>query len=217
MLRKILLACGVLSSVVYVGVDVLAELFHGQYHSFTSQAVSELMARGAPTERLVDPIYLLLYGPLLIAFGVGLWLSAGASRLMRIAAVLVIASAGVGFLGPTVFEMNVRGSGADPRADVLHIALTGLLSLLIMAFIGLGGFARGRWFRLYSLATIATMLVFGALTSLASRPMASGGPTPWMGLLERMTLGPYLLWVAVTAVLLIRSAAGPSPAREVVA
>ena len=213
MLRKLLLVCGVLSSVVYVGIDVVAELFHARYHSFTSQAVSEMMARGAPTEALVDRLYLLLYGPLLIAFGVGLWLSAGAGRLLRIAGGLVIASGTLGLLGPTLFEMNMRGSGADPRADVLHIALTALLSLVIMAFIGIGGFARGRWFRRYSLATIAAMLLFGALTSVASLPMATGGPTPWLGLLERITLGCYLLWVAVMAVSLIR-APGSAPARE---
>jgi hypothetical protein len=205
MLRRSLLVCGVLSSVVYVAVDVLAEIFHGEYHSFTSQAVSELMAKGAPTERLVDPIYLFLYGPLLIAFGAGIWLSPGPKRVMHATGGLVIASALIGFSGPTLFEMNVRGSGGDPRADVLHMVVTGVISLVILVFIGIGAFAAGRRFRNYSFATIAVMLVFGVLTGFASRPLASGGPTPWLGIAERILLGAYLLWVAVLATRLIRA------------
>jgi Protein of unknown function (DUF998) len=205
MTRRLLLVCGVLSSIVYIGVDVLAEVFHGGYHSFTSQAVSELMATGAPTERLVDPIYLLLYGPLLIAFGVGVWMSPGPKRLMHVTGGLVIASALLGFSGPTLFEMDVRGSAGDPRADVLHIAVTAALSLIILLFIGFGAFVRGRGFRSYSFATIAVMLVFGALTGLASRPMTLGQPTPWLGVVERIVLGAYLLWVAVLAILLGRA------------
>jgi hypothetical protein len=205
MTRKLLLGCGVLSSMVYVGVDVLAEVFHREYHSFTSQAVSEMMASGAPTERLVDPIYLLLYGPLLTAFGVGVWMSEGPKRLMHVTGGLVIASALIGFSGPTLFEMNMRGSGGSPRADVLHIAITALLSLSILLFIGFGAFVRGRRFKIYSFATIAVMLVFGVLTGFASRPLALGEPTPWLGVAERILLGAYLVWVAVLAIGLVRA------------
>lgn len=209
MTRRVLLACGVLSSIVYLAADVLAEIFHGGYHNFTAQAISEMMASGAPTERLVDPIYLFLYGPLLMAFGVGVWMSPGPTRLMRLTGALVIASGLLGLSGPTLFEMNLRGSGGDPRADVLHIALTGLLSLVIMSFIATGAFVRGRRFRVYSFVTIAVMLVFGALTGLASQPMAVGQPTPWLGVLERITIGASLLWVALLAIALIRL---PQPA-----
>jgi hypothetical protein len=205
MFRRFLLLCGALSSIVYVAIDVLAAIFHGDYHSFTSQAISELMASGAPTERLVDPIFLFVYGPLLIAFGVGVWRSPGPRRLMHVTGGLMIGSAVLGFTGPTLFEMNVRQSGGDPRADLLHIAVTGALSLIILLFIGSGAFIRGRWFRIYSFATIAIMLVFGALTGLASRPMATGGPTPWMGVYERTLLGAYLLWVAVLGLSLLRA------------
>jgi hypothetical protein len=205
MTRKLLLFCGVLSSIVYVGVDLLAEVFYGAYHSFTSQAISELMATGAPTERFVDPIYLFLYGPLVIAFGVGVWMSPGPKRSMQLTGGLIIASGIIGLSGPTLFEMNVRGSGGDPRADVLHIALTMMLSVIIMLFIGFGASVRGRRFRIYSYATLAVMLVLGPLTGLASRPMTVGEPTPWLGIAERILIGAYLLWVAVLAMSLIRA------------
>jgi hypothetical protein len=203
MLRKILLICGVLSSLVYVAADVLSALFYGGYHSFTSRVISELMAEGAPTERLVDPLFF-LYGALLVAFGVGVWMSPGPKRRLHLTAGLIIASAAVGFLGPTLFEMNVRGSGGDPRADVLHIALTAVLSMIILLFIASGAFVLGRGFRIYSFVTIAVMLVFGALTGIASRGVGTGEPTPWLGALERVNIGACLLWVAVLAVSLLR-------------
>src|SRR5580765_364664 len=70
MLKRILLACGVLSSLLYVGIDALAALRYPEYHSYASQAISELGAVGAPTKELVDPLFI-IYGVLLIAFGVG--------------------------------------------------------------------------------------------------------------------------------------------------
>ena len=43
MLQRFLLACGVASSVLYVGTDIAAAIRY-QGYSYTSQAVSELMA-----------------------------------------------------------------------------------------------------------------------------------------------------------------------------
>ena len=78
MLRKALLVCGVLSSLLYIGADVVAATLHGDYHSFTSQAISELTAVGAPTKPLVDPLFI-IYDVLLMAFGVAVWRSPGGS------------------------------------------------------------------------------------------------------------------------------------------
>ena len=83
MLRKTLLACGILSSLLYVGIDVLAAMRYGDYHNYTSRAISELYAIGAPTKQLVDPLFI-MYGVLLMAFGVGVRTSPGPkpSRLL---------------------------------------------------------------------------------------------------------------------------------------
>jgi hypothetical protein len=65
-LRKILLACGILSSLLYVGIDVL-----------------------------VDPLFI-AYDVLLIAFGVGVWTFPGRTRALHLVAGLLIAIAAVG-------------------------------------------------------------------------------------------------------------------------
>jgi len=206
MTRKILLLCGVLASIAYVATDLLSAIFFGRYHNFTSQAISELMAIRAPSERLADVINVLVFGPLMIAFGVGVWMSPGRPRLMRATAGLIVASALLGLTIPTLFEMNVRGSGGDPRADLLHILVTLALWLVMSTFMGTAAFVRGPLFRWYSFASIAVMLLFGALTGIVGWPMLRGQPTPWMGLLERISIGAHLLWVVVFAVALARAA-----------
>src|SRR5687767_1844095 len=133
--RKILIACGIAASALYIAIDFLAAIRHPSYHSFSSQMISELMATGAPTERLVDPLFL-TYGVLMLAFAAGLWLS-DARRRSRVTAAILFGYAAIGFLGPTVFEMGMRGSGAA-RADRLHIALTMVLVLLILSAVWTG-------------------------------------------------------------------------------
>ncbi|HEY6910386.1 MAG TPA: DUF998 domain-containing protein [Myxococcales bacterium] len=202
MLRKILLVCGLLSSLLYVSIDLLAAIRYGDYHRFASQAISELMARGAPTERLVDPLFL-LYGVLVMAFAAGVWMSSDRSRV-HLTAGLLFAYAALGFLGPTLFEMNMRGTG-DSRADLLHIVLTSLLGLLALAAVWVGASTWQRSFRLYSLATLLVLVVFAVLTALASRGLSTGRPTPWLGIAERIEIGAFLLWVMVLADSLLRA------------
>jgi hypothetical protein len=69
MTRKVLLVCGILSSLLDVTILVLAPMLWEHYSS-TSQTVSELFAIGAPSRPLVVPL-LLTYDVLVIAFGLG--------------------------------------------------------------------------------------------------------------------------------------------------
>jgi hypothetical protein len=53
-----------------------------------------------------------------------------------------------------------------------------------------------------SVLTIATALVFGMLSGQVDR-LEAGDPTPYMGLLERIGIGAWLLWLAVAAIVLL--------------
>ena len=101
-LKRILLVCGVLSSLLYVGIDALAALRYGDYHSYISQAISELGAIGAPTRQLVHPLFI-AYGVLLIAFGVGVWTSAGRTRALRVIGAVLVGIAVVGLVTPPMY------------------------------------------------------------------------------------------------------------------
>ena len=201
-LRQLLLACGILSSLLYVATDAVGGMRYDGY-SFTSQAVSELMAVGAPSEAFVDPLFI-AYGVLALAFGVGvLREGAGRSRALRVTGALLIGYAAVGFTGPTLFEMHQRGAGG-PGGDTPHIMLTGALVLLHLLAIGFGAFALGRRFRAYSLVTLLLLFVLGVLSAPYGARLAAGEPTPGFGIVERLLIYSSLLWTAVLARALLR-------------
>jgi hypothetical membrane protein len=200
MLRKTLLVSGILSSLLYVAIDALAALRYGVYHSYISQAISELGAVGAPTKQLVDPLFI-AYSVLVMAFGVGVWTSANGKRALGIIGGLLI---GIGVVGLLTPPMNLRGAG-DVSGDLPHIVLTGVIVLFILSAIALGASLYGRRWRRYSFATLVTILVSGAWTGFEATRLAAQQPTPWLGVAERINIGAYLLWVLLLAVTLLRS------------
>jgi hypothetical protein len=76
--------------------------------------------------------------------------------------------------------------------------------LLMLLVIGSGAAAFGRRFRLYSCATVAVFVVFGALTMPDAARIAANLPTPWVGVWERINIGASLLWLVVFAAALLR-------------
>jgi hypothetical protein len=54
------------------------------------------------------------------------------------------------------------------------------------------------------MATIAVFVVFGILTWLESPGISTNGPTPMIGVWERINIGTYMLWVMVLAAILLR-------------
>jgi hypothetical protein len=203
--REALLACGVLYALLYPIVNdaIAATLYDG--YSRISQAVSELSATGAPTHALliaVGPVFSLL----LIGFGLGIWRSAHGKRSLRIAAALVVAHGAMSFLwmfGP-MSQREVLAAGGATSADTMHLVLSAATGLFVAAYVATTAFAFGWVFRLYSVVTIATALVFGLLSAQVDK-IEAGDPTPYMGLLERIGIGAWLLWMAVLAVVLLRS------------
>jgi hypothetical protein len=201
MVRKVLLVGGVLSSLLYViGIDVIAALAYRDYHNYADQMVSELFAVGAPTRTLM--VWLSIpYNVLVFALAVGVWVSAGRKRATHFTAAALVGYGAVSTAGLLLFPMDVRGT-VDSQRDTLHIFATILMSIFIVAMMAFGAFVHGMRFRIYSLATIATVIVFGAWAGILARPMP--GPTPWLGLAERVNIYATMLWVAVLAVSYLR-------------
>ena len=200
--RNVLLACGILAPLLYAATDLLGGLRYEGY-SFSSQAVSELMATGAPSEAFVDPLFL-LFGVLVLLFGIRVVQEgAGRNRDLSVAGILLSIYAVLGFTGPTLFEMYPRGTG-ESGGDLPHIVVTGIIVLCHLAAIAFGAFAFGRRFRVYSFATLVTVVLFGALAGSYGPEMAAGEPTPGFGIIERICIYASLLWVSVFAVMLGR-------------
>ena len=201
LVRQVTLWSGILSSLLYAATDIFGGLRYEGY-SFTSQAISELMAVGAPSEAFVDPLFI-LYGVLAVAFGAGVFREGTGQRRLRVLGVLLTAYAILGFTGPLFFEMSQRGTGGSGN-DSAHIVLTAALVLLLLLAVSIGANALGRRFRAYSWATLSTVTVFGALSAPFGARLAAGQTTPGFGIIERIHVYAFLLWVAVFAIALLR-------------
>jgi hypothetical protein len=203
---RVLLVCGVVYSVVYaVANDVIAATLYDGY-SRMSQAISELSATGAPTRPFLTAM-VPVFSVLMIAFGIGVWKAATRNRALRVTGALFIAhglATSLWLLAPMSSREEMI-EGTMPANDVGHIVLTAVTVLLILGQIGFGAAGFGMRFRLYSIATAVTVLVFGALTGMESPKVPAGDPTPWMGLYERISVGAWLLWMAVLAIILLHA------------
>lgn len=211
-LTRLLLACGVLAAAFYLLTDILAAAFFYPGYDYTAQQVSELSAIGAPSR----PFWMLMgypYALLLVAFGIGVW-RAGQALALRITAALILLFAVNGFVWGFVAPMHMRATQFT-TSDSLHIAFAGATVVLILLFIGFGAAALGRGFRLYSALTVVAMLAAGGVVSTQISAIAAGQPTPWMGLIERISVYGPMLWMAVFAIVLQRQVAGSAvvPAR----
>ncbi|HEX9136394.1 MAG TPA: DUF998 domain-containing protein [Nitrospirota bacterium] len=201
MTRKVLLLCGILASLLYVGSDILASM-RWEGYSYTAQSVSELRALGAPTRPFLVTVFL-VYSLLEIAFGWGVRGAAGPKRAVRIAGALLIGLGVVDMTAP-FFPMHLRGADFT-LTDTMHIILTAVTVLLILLIIGFGAAADGKRFRLYSIATIVVIALCGAWAFSDGPRIAANLPTPWIGVRERINIYGYMLWVLMLAATLLHA------------
>jgi len=210
--HTILLACGALSSVVYVATDLLASRWYPGY-SLIDQNYSELLATGAPTRQFLLGVSV-VYNLMVAAFAIGIRTGAMPVRTARWTAAMMLAYAALSIVTPAFFQMDMRGTVATPLGS-LHPHMTAVMSLFIPLSIGVGGFLGGKAFRIYSFATILVLMAFGGLTAAQAPTLAAGGQTPWMGLTERVNIYATMGWFALLSVLLLRARSGNrSPIEE---
>jgi hypothetical protein len=201
--KKVLLFCGILSTVLYVIATILGAIKWKDYDSI-SQSVSELIAIDAPSAPLVIPLFL-IYSMLVFAFGVGVWISAGIKRTLRIVAVLIIAKEVLGIIATLFAPMHLRGIAVS-LTDTMHAVLTGIGVLLCMLpAVGFGAFTFGKGFRIYSIITLLIFLTFGILAGVNGSKIAENQPTPLIGVWERINILAYFIWVIVFAIKLLQS------------
>jgi hypothetical protein len=94
--------------------------------------------------------------------------------------------------------MHMRGAEFT-LTDLLHIWWTAITVPLMMLQIGFAAAGLTRGFRIYSALTVAAMIGFAALTAIEAPNIASGGSTPMIGIVERLGIAAYMLWVPVFA------------------
>ena len=209
-IRNLLLLAGVLSSIVYVTADLVCGWRYPGY-SFTDQVISELSAIGAPTTDLWVKL-LRIFAVLFAAFTIGVVRESRGNRRLRVTGWLLMAFVLSGPLWSLV-PMHQRGD-VFAWTDVGHIALGGVMVLLVTAVITVGAGALGRRFRVFSQILVTVAVISGVGTFAYVPRMINQLPTPWVGTVERIHLYTFFFWVAVLAVALLRGHGRTAAGRE---
>lgn len=197
--RKGLMICGICSALLYPFTDLLAGILYEGY-SFNEQAVSELFAIGAPTSHIVVPLFT-LSSVLLLAFALGVWISSGQNRILRVLAIMICGNAINSLILWNFFPMHMRGVEAT-FTDTMHLILAVNPFVLLSIVLGVVGFKN--WFRFYSIITILVLLLPAIMSFSYINLVVAGQPTPWLGLTERFSQYGHQLWHAVLAMILLR-------------
>jgi hypothetical protein len=159
MIRRVLLAAGVLSSLLYVvATDIIAAEQWDNY-SRTGEMVSKLFAVGSPARPVLIVLVGGVYTLLMIAFGFGIWISANRNRALRVTGALLIGY-GVANLVALLFPLDLSSNASVP----MHIVATNILLVLMLAAMGFGAAAFHGWLRLYSIASLVTSVVAGVVS-----------------------------------------------------
>src|SRR5688572_15354743 len=158
-LNKLLLSCGILSSLWYVSINIIVPLQDPAYN-VASQTVSELSAIGAPTKFLWD-VLATFYLLLIIPFGWGVWLSSGHNRKLKVAGVMILIYGFSGFFWPPMHLREAIAAGEGSLTDTMHIVFTMITIALMLLMIGFGAAALGGKFRFFSIICVVIFMVFG--------------------------------------------------------
>jgi len=195
-----LLNFGIYSSLFYMAMNIVMPFYFDGY-SFSTHTVSELSALGAPT-RTPWLILSAVYDILFVTFAWGVLKVSGKNGYLRVTAFLMLAYGVLNIYWP---PMHLRGVAPTPT-DTLHIVWTTGAVLLMMLMMIFGAVALGRAFRWYTGFTLVINVIFGYLAGMHAANIPIDGPTPYMGMWERVNIGVFMLWVIVLAMVLRRPA-----------
>jgi hypothetical membrane protein len=196
LLTKVLLGCGIASSLLYAVTEISAGM-RWEGYDWTARMLSDLLAVSAPTRGFIVPP-MIAYNVLVLAFGAGVWLCRR-NRATAVAGVLVVVYALVSMLGLMVFPLDyrVQGSGAG-----MHMAATFALIVLMFLFIASAAAGSGLAFRLYSMVTVLAIVAGASLAGMQIPRIEAGLPTPGLGVFERLDIYAMLAWVVAYALTL---------------
>jgi hypothetical protein len=117
------------------------------------------------------------YEILVIAFGVGVWLSADRNRWLHFVGGLLVMYGLFNAYWPPMHQREVIAAGGGTLTDTLHLVWAGITVSLMFVYIAFGAAALGKRFRWYLIITIALLLTFGLLTVPVVGGTTAGQPT----------------------------------------
>lgn len=195
---RVLNAAGIAAPVLWMAAFVYAGSLRPEYSHYR-QYISELAARGTPTQHLMQVAGFVLPGVMVVGFGVLVGVSSRTKRGGAGAALLIVSGlarliAGVFPLDPCCTHVPRSFSErVHNAAGVAHVMVT-IAAVLIWCMVAERTFAtRAHWFRWYSLTTLVAAITLPLWLIRFWTDPAN------VGLIQRAVLGVLNLWVLVFA------------------
>lgn len=196
MSHKSLSILGIIAPITYIITVILGGAITIDY-SHSVQAISELTATGSQHKPLLDILFS-AYNIMLMGFGAGLLQFVNGKPSPQL-----IGKAGswclilIGVMGLSTnlfFPMDPRGVSPTLIGNI-HLVLAGLLSLgtiLTTLFIGVWFLQQpgDKKFGMISFIACAVIVITGGLAAAAA-----ASASPIMGIVQRMTIGVFMLWI----------------------
>lgn len=199
--HKAFLISGIACSLIWMVSDILAAWRYAGYN-YPYDPISNLSAVDSPVRSLTTSLSI-IYLVLKIMFTFGVCVSAGTQRNLRLLAGLMLAFV-LTDLASYFFPFHPN-EPLSTFINLMHSILAGGVAvLLILLIIGVGASAGGKWFRVYSYATLLVMLVMGVLPLLSGFKITTDQIPEWFGAGERINAYGYMLWMMALAAVLLR-------------
>jgi hypothetical protein len=178
------------------------------HYSPMSQAVSDLIATGAPNKALLDILFA-LYNVLSLCFASALYYQVHTTtlsvpkRVGEIGAGVLFAQGIFGLVTLCFPEPASGMSAAMTHTGKMHIVFAGLSSLTTMLSILLMGFwfnksQHLRRYAVYSFFSVAIIFLTGGFAAISVATQS-----PFAGVVERITIGGFMQWLFVIALAMV--------------
>lgn len=197
-LQRILLSCGILAPLLYLGTDRLAGKFLKGY-DFAAQSISELSADGSPTRSLVVSLTIVA-SVLMVAFGVGVWRTTGQALLLRVVSGLIIGNAVTELVAILFFpnRFGVRPNFGSPGVILMFFSVVFFVLAMVVGAVAFNG-----WLRVLSIAIPVTYVTLAVIRFATAAPSSTGGALSLVGAQERTMVYSFLVWVLALATYLL--------------
>lgn len=194
----------IIAPILYVLAVIIGGALKENYnHIFNS--ISELSLVG--TERIfVVELLFTIYNLLIIFYSIyNLCVSWKKLKKLQIFTLLSILLCGIGGIIAIIFPQEARNSTLT-LVGMMHFVAAGITAITSMSATLLSAFEykydeKAKKYSVYSLITFFIVLVFGALGPI----MISTGIDDYFGVVERITIGAFMIWLFMTGLTKYRS------------
>ncbi len=198
-MKKILLTCGIVGTILYISAIIIGGFLVPNY-SHLHQSINELIPLSEGATYITLEVLFTVYNVCIILFGLGAFII-NTKKIDKFWSILLMFCGLFGLL-MCFFPMD-KANSEETVQGIINMVITGFLSPIIVLtpfLIGIITRDRNKPYAIYSIISSIIIFITGFFSSI-SIPMNIG----FLGLFERLTMGTFIIWVFVSSIFLIKT------------